>query len=189
MKKNWNLIACIGNNGELGKDGHMIWNVPEDLKRFKELTSNGIVIMGRKTWESIPSKYKPLSNRINIVVSSNFEYKSDDINNSETNNYSLYVINTKDKIIDVVERYKEYKNVWVIGGIEIYKMFEDKYDKLFITHVCNNCLDADTYFPIDLTKWKSENIKNGKTTINNNVNYTFIDYIRKDTQQEKFVCH
>ena len=66
-----NIIAAIGKNRELGKDNKLLWHIPEDFKRFKNLTSGHVVIMGRKTYQSLPKKFRPLPNRVNIVVTRN----------------------------------------------------------------------------------------------------------------------
>src|SRR3989338_7713715 len=62
------IIAAVGENRELGKGGKLLWQIPEDMKRFKKLTTGHVVIMGRKTFESLPKKFRPLPNRINVVI-------------------------------------------------------------------------------------------------------------------------
>ena len=64
------LIAAVSENNALGKDNQLLWHLPDDFKRFKNITSGHHIIMGRKTWESIPEKFKPLPNRVNIIISS-----------------------------------------------------------------------------------------------------------------------
>lgn len=140
--KNWNLICCIGKNGELGKDGNIIWNIPEYMKRFKELTTGCIVVMGRKTWDSLPEKFRPLPNRLNIVITNG---------NYQHVNGSLIFGGDKDYIIKAIESSKKkiegYENspVWIMGGAEIYEMFQSECEKLYLTIVDAEA-DADTYF-------------------------------------------
>ena len=62
------LVAAVAKNGCIGKDGHLPWHLPEDMKHFKELTTGKVVVMGRKTWESLPEKFRPLPDRKNVVV-------------------------------------------------------------------------------------------------------------------------
>ena len=71
-----NIIAAIGKNRELGLHGKLLWHIPEDMRRFKEVTTGHPVIMGRKTWESLPQMYRPLPGRTNIVVTRQVGYKA-----------------------------------------------------------------------------------------------------------------
>lgn len=143
----FNLIVAIGNNNEIGKDNKLLWNIPEDLKKFKEITTGNIVIMGRKTYESIG---RPLPNRENIILTRN---KKKFLEKNKNLNVEVY-----ENIETLIEKYKNNnKDIFIIGGEEIYKiaMEKDIIKKLYISHINYEDKEADAYFPkIDYKKWK-----------------------------------
>jgi dihydrofolate reductase len=120
------IIAVIGKNRELGKDNHLLWNLPGDLKRFREITKGHPVIMGRKTSESIGH---PLPNRTNIVISSHSSVSS------------LDAALTKAKFSPGSEE------IFVIGGGSVYAQAIDRADRLYLTVVEAASPAADTFFP------------------------------------------
>ena len=135
------LIAAIAQNNCIGKDNQLPWNIPEDMKHFKDLTKGHVVLMGRNTWESIPKKFRPLPNRTNIVITRNKEYKVPE------------GVEVYSSIEEVLEKHKG-KLVFSIGGASIYKQTIDLADTLYITHVHKD-VDGDTFFPnIDKSIWK-----------------------------------
>ena len=134
---NINLIAAIGENNELGKNGDLIWKLREDLKFFKETTMGKPIVMGRKTFESLP---KVLPGRKNIVISSK------KINNKEIELYK--------SIMGFLSKYKEYNgDVFVIGGASIYSQFIDLATNMYLTEIKATDKDADVYYP----KFNQEN--------------------------------
>lgn len=133
------MIAVVGKNLELGKNNQLLCHLPADLKRFKEITSGYPVIMGDKTWESLP--IKPLPNRRNIVITLN---KNADYNACE-------IVHT---IKDAVDLVKEEEKAFIIGGATIYKLFINNIDTLYLTRLDTE-FDADVFFPdIDFSQWK-----------------------------------
>lgn len=129
-----NIIAAMGRNSELGNKGNLPdWNLPTDLKRFKELTSGHVVVMGRKNFESLPEKFRPLPNRTNVVLT----------RDSSWSHEGVQVFHTIDEILDT---YKNEHSLWIIGGAEVYKQFLEKADELHLTHVDGE-FEADTFFP------------------------------------------
>ena len=132
MSTKISIIAAIGKNRELGKDNQLLWHIPEDLKRFKKLTLNHPVIMGRTTYESLG---KPLPDRTNIVVSRNQKLK---IKGCQIANSLEEAIN-KAKMID---RYE----IFIIGGGQIYREAINLADRLYLT-IINASSPADTFFP------------------------------------------
>lgn len=130
------LIAACSENRVIGKDGTLIWHIPEDLKRFKKLTLGNPIVMGRKTYESIG---KPLPGRTNIILTRDKNFKVE--------NCLVY-----NKISDVLEIF-EKNNIFVIGGGEIYKQFLDKADRIELTLIHKN-FDGDTYFPQIGNDWQ-----------------------------------
>lgn len=125
------IIAAIGENRELGKDNKLLWNIKKDLKRFKDITTGSAVIMGRKTYESIG---KPLRKRINIIVTRNKKY----------NVSGCYITHSLEKAIELAK--KKSKQVFIIGGGQIYKQAIPFTDKLYLT-IVKGKYNADTYFP------------------------------------------
>lgn len=129
------IIAAIGKNRELGKDNKLLWHIPEDMKRFKDLTTGQVVIMGRKTFESLPQKFRPLPNRINIVVTRN-------------NNWKTTGCHTVNSIEEAVIKAKEFnKKIFIIGGASIYEQGIKFADRLYLTLVNKEYPDADAFFP------------------------------------------
>ena len=152
------IIAAIGKNRELGKNNKLLWHIPEDFKRFKTLTSGHPIIMGRKTWESLP--FRPLPNRYNIVITSkeNYEAKGaavcDSIEKAIEKSIKYYVLSSKynekeNKIHDTKYMIHNTEHeVFIIGGGQIYKEALEKglVDKLYLT-IVDASFDADTFFP------------------------------------------
>ena len=131
-------IAAVDSNYGIGYKGELLFNIKEDLKRFKELTTNNIVIMGRKTWDSLPNK--PLPNRINIVVTR----KTDSIGDANSNVFYLDLENAKDFLSN---ENRKNDNVFVIGGGQIYKELLPYCDRIYLTRAYKSFENVDAYFP------------------------------------------
>lgn len=158
-----NIIAAIGKNRELGKDNKLLWHIGEDFKRFKKLTLNSVVIMGRKTFESIS---KPLPNRINIIITRNRSWTPLGC----TVCYSIK--EAIDKGAAFAQATASQREIFIIGGAEIYKQGIKYADKLYLTLIDKEFPEADAYFPdySDFKKIiKEEKKSDGKFT------YKFID--------------
>jgi dihydrofolate reductase len=153
-----NLIFAVSQNNIIGKNNKLPWHIPDDLKRFKDLTINDVVVMGRKTWESLPNNCKPLSNRTNVILSS-----------KELELSGAIVYNS---INDVLEHYND-KTVWIIGGTKILQEFLPFADNLYITRI-NHDVDGDTYGPlIDYNEWILES---SVDMVYNNYEYSNLIY-------------
>lgn len=124
------MIAAIGKNNELGKGNDLIWHFKEDMKFFKETTMGHSVIMGRKTFESLP---KALPGRKNIVITRDSAYSADGICTVSSPEEAIAAADTGE--------------VFIIGGGCIYNLFLPKADKLYLTEIEAEEPDADTYFP------------------------------------------
>jgi len=154
------IIVAKSNNGIIGKDGDLPWRLPEDLKRFKRLTTGNIVVMGRKTYDSIG---RPLPNRKNIVISRNM---------------SLIIegVDVEHDLVDVLKRNQE-ENVYVIGGGQIYVDALPFSEKLEVTEVDVE-LVGDTSFPeIDSSQWK-EIFREKRVDPESNLTYSFVSLER-----------
>ncbi len=134
------LVAALSENNCIGKNGTLPWHIPEDMKKFKEITTGHTVVMGRKTWESIPEKFRPLPNRKNIVITRNTGYAVPD---------SVLVYHSID---DAMEH--ETGDIMIIGGAEIYNQSINHADTLYITHVKTFIEDGTAFFPTIDSSWK-----------------------------------
>lgn len=131
------LIAAAAENNVLGKDNQLIWHISEDLKRFKRLTQGHAVIMGRKTFESLP---KALPNRINIILTRKQNYKAKD----------AFVAHTPEAALELAG---DDPVPFIIGGGEIYSLFLPLADVIELTRV-HHAFEGDAFFPeIDTSKW------------------------------------
>lgn len=138
------IIAAVGKNLELGKNNDLIWHFKEDMRFFKETTTGHTVVMGRKTFESLP---KALPNRRNIVISSNPDY----------------VAEGAEVVTDINDVYSLAENdeVFIIGGGKIYSRFINDADKLYLTEIDAAQPSADVYFPsFDKAEYIREVINN-----------------------------
>jgi dihydrofolate reductase len=164
LKSELTIIVAAAENDAIGKDNKLIWHLGDDLKRFKNLTNNHHIIMGRKTFESFP---KPLPNRTHIVITRQNDYKVPD---------GVIVVNSLEDAIDAA---KSDVQPFIIGGGEIYKQALQIADKIELTRVHEN-FEADTYFPkIDMSVWKeSANIFHNKDEKHKH-EFSFLTYMRK----------
>ena len=154
------IIVAAAENDVIGIDNKLIWHLSNDLKRFKELTKGHHVIMGRKTFESMP---RALPNRTNIVITRKKDYIAE----------NAIVTNSLNEAIAISS---EDSQPFIIGGGEIYKMALNISDRIELTRVHHN-FDGDTYFPeIDAKIWRETNRIEKKKDDNHKYNYTFITY-------------
>ena len=160
------LIVAIAENNVIGKDNKLIWHISEDLKRFKSITSGNTMLMGRKTFESLPGV---LPGRKHIIITRDNKYTVD----SE----QVSVINDLDSFIKNHENSDE--EIFVIGGAEIYKQLLPHCKKLYLTKV-HQSFEGDTYFPeIDYSKYDTEYSSDKITDEKSGITYSFINLIRK----------
>jgi len=156
------MIAAVAENNALGKNNELVWHLPNDFKRFKSLTTDHYIIMGRKTFESFP---KPLPNRTHIVITRQNDYKPE----------GCIVVDSIEKALEICPKKEDS---YIIGGGEIYKLGLPFTDIIEITRV-HHTFDADTFFPeINKKEWQlvesEENFKDEKHLYD----YTYETYIR-----------
>lgn len=160
------IIVAVASNDVIGGDNQLLWHISKDLKRFKEITSGHTIIMGRKTFESLP---KVLPNRHHIVITRDKDYKVD--------SNEVEVVNDINSIVDRYENSTEES--FIIGGGEIYKSLLPKSDKLYLTKVYKD-FNGDTKFPkINLEDWFIDYESEIFTNEDDNLKYSFIDLTRK----------
>ena len=137
------IIVAASENNVIGKDNDLIWNLPDDTAFFKGKTKGHCVLTGRRNYESIPEKYRPLPNRTNIVVTRG-TYQNED---------SLYFVKSIAEGIKLAAE-KGEEELFIIGGGEIYKQALDLTDIVYLTRVHGE-FEGDTFFPdLDMSRWK-----------------------------------
>ena len=158
------IIVAASENNAIGKNNKLIWDLPDDLQRFKNLTSGHYIIMGRKTFDTFP---KLLPNRTHIVVSNKKNLKVPD---------EVIVVNN---ISDAIGISKNDPNPYIIGGGQIYKLGINLVDKIELTRV-HNTFEADTFFPeLNLDKWSLISKTFHDIDSNHNHSFTYETYERK----------
>ncbi len=159
------IIVAIANNNVIGKDNKLIWHLPEDLKRFKKLTTGHTIIMGRKTFESIG---RVLPNRKHIILCNDATLNIQDENVEILSDISLL-----DKYI------KSEEENFVIGGATIYKLLMPYANKMYITQI-HKSFEGDVYFPeIEKEKWEVTSKEQGLKDETNPYDYEYITYVRR----------
>lgn len=164
VRDNLTLIVAAGEHNVIGKDNKLIWHLSDDLKRFKGLTSDHCIIMGRKTYESFA---KPLPNRTHIVITRQRSYKVPD---------GVIVVHSLEEGLKAAQNDSQ---PFVIGGGEIYKEAMPYADKIELTRVHEN-FDGDTFFPkIDMSEWKETEKTTHPKDEQHAYSFSFITYQRR----------
>lgn len=133
------LIVAVDNSFGIGYKNSLLFRISEDLRRFRELTTGHFVVMGRKTYESLP---KALPERFNVVITRNPSYNPKD--------HNVIVEKDIEKIVSLYNNTGEQdKDLWVIGGAEIYKEFLPYADEIHLTMIHKSAENVDTYFPME----------------------------------------
>jgi dihydrofolate reductase len=156
------IIAAAGENNSLGKDNDLVWHLPDDFKRFKELTSGNHILMGRKTFETFP---KPLPNRKHLII-------------TRQDNYSVpencFVFDAIQSAIDFTDN----QDIWIIGGGEIYKQSMEIADRIELTRVHSE-FEADTFFPEIGEEWELVSEEYHPSDERHKYDFTYLTYDRK----------
>jgi len=157
------MIAAVAENNALGKNNELLWHLPDDFKRFKQVTSGHYIIMGRKTFESFP---KPLPNRTHIVITRQKDYHPE----------GCIVVNTIEKALEISQKEAE---VFIIGGGEIYNLALPFADKLDLTRV-HDTFEADAFFPeFDADQWQLISEEYHPKDEKHQTDFTFQTYVKK----------
>lgn len=135
-----NLIYARSENGVIGKDGLMPWHLPEDLAHFKQLTHGSPVIMGRKTWDSLPPKFRPLPGRSNIVITRQGDWQAEGAQRADSLQHALRLAAPAPEL-------------WIIGGAQIYAQVEPLASRVEVTEIASN-FDGDAYAPALSATWR-----------------------------------
>lgn len=163
------LIVAVAENNVIGKDNGLIWHLPKDMAFFKSTTLNHCVVTGRKNYESIPAKFRPLKDRVNIVVTRQEDY----------NEQGVVVVNNVESAIEEAQKNGETE-CFIIGGGQIYKyvLENNLIDQMYITHV-HESFEGDTFFPLfNRNEWSEEVLLTHLKDEKNRCNFTIKKYIK-----------
>lgn len=163
------LIVAKASNDVIGKDNDLIWRLPADMHFFTKSTKGHIVIMGRRNWDSIPAKYRPLSDRVNVVVSRNPDFHHPD----------CISFQSLEAALDHFKNEKE-RDIFIIGGGQIYRESLEKnlIDEMLITHIDQD-FEGDTWFPeIESSKWLKREVLSHPKDEKNPYSFTVFQYNR-----------
>lgn len=138
------LIVAVSENNVIGKDNDLVWNLPDDMKFFKKTTNGHFVIMGRKNYESIPEKFRPLPNRTNVIITRQTNFQAKD----------CLVVNDINQALDLAKNAQE-QEAFIIGGGQIYQLAlqNDLVDRIYLTRIHDE-FEGDTFFPELSEQWK-----------------------------------
>lgn len=164
------LIVAIDKARGIGKNNDLMWHLPDDMKFFKDTTQGQIVVMGRKNYDSIPDKFRPLSGRRNVVLTRNKEFTAEDCD----------VFNSLDECLEFYKNESE-RIVFIIGGGEIYRLALESgvVDTMYITHIDHE-YGADTFFPVfNANDWNAEVIGEHPIDERHDARFTFVKYTKK----------
>jgi len=158
------LIVAVSENGVIGKDNDLIWHLPKDMKFFKETTQDHHVIMGRKNFESIPHKFRPLPNRTNVIITRQSDYKAE----------GCLVVNSVEESIEIAKQNGDTEP-FIIGGGQIYKIAleQNLVDRIYLTRI-HHPFEGDTFFPELNSDWEELKREDRYADEKNKHNYSFI---------------
>ena len=158
------LVAAVARGGVIGRDSGIPWRLPEDMQRFRALTMGHPVVMGRRTWESLPDQFRPLPGRGNVVVTRNSDWSAQGADRAGS-------------IEDALRLLEGEATVFVIGGGEIYAAALPSADELLLTEIDAE-IEGDTYFP-DWDPDDFEEVARERHVSSEGVGYSFVTYERR----------
>jgi dihydrofolate reductase len=164
------LIVAVSANGVIGKDNDLIWYLPRDLNYFKRVTENHVVVMGRRNYESIPEKYRPLPKRTNVIVTRQSDYDAPECE----------LVSSVEKGIELANKLGD-QEPFIIGGGQIYQYALDQnlIDRMYITEV-HQRFEGDTYFPeVNTSVWKEVSREDHPADNRHDYAYSFVVYEKK----------
>jgi len=165
------LIVAKANNGVIGKDNDLIWHLPADMRFFTQSTKGHVVIMGRRNWDSIPLKYRPLFGRVNAVVTRNTEFSHPDCD----------TFNSVESSIEYYQKNNPELDIYIIGGGQIYdySIKNNLVDEMLITFI-DHSYEGDTWFPtFEESEWTKEMIMDYKKDDKNPHDFKVFRYLKK----------
>jgi dihydrofolate reductase len=167
-----NLIYARARNGVIGKQGTLPWHLPEDLAHFKRTTLGCPVIMGRKTWDSIPVKFRPLPGRTNVVVSRQLDWHEDGALPANNMLEALSICEHMSIILD-----PSPEQIWVIGGAQIYAEALPLAKRIVVTEIDTD-FEGDAFAPVLGAEWIETALEHH--TSKTGLAFSFVTYLRKE---------
>lgn len=161
------IIVAVAENNVIGKNNTLIWSLPADMKFFKEKTKGHVIITGRKNYESIPEKFRPLPDRTNIVITRQTDYKAP----------GAIVVPSIEAAMQYVKQHHANEEVFIIGGAEIYKQTIAACYKIYLTRV-HHSFEGDAFFPELTADWKLTHQENILPDEKNKYPFTFQTWVR-----------
>ena len=164
------IVVAMDQERGIGKNNDLMWHLPSDMKFFKETTLGQIVVMGRKNYESIPKKYRPLANRENVILTRNQNFNAE----------GCIVMHSIQECM-LAYQHEHARTMFIIGGGEIYKLVLDAelVDEMYITYV-DHTYGADTFFPeFDHDEWMVESIYSHERDHKHEARFTIKKFTRK----------
>jgi dihydrofolate reductase len=158
------LVAAVARGGVIGRDSGIPWRLPEDMRRFRTLTMGHPLVMGRRTWESLPEQFRPLPGRRNVVVTRNSDWSAQGADRAGS-------------IEDALRLLEGEATVFVIGGGEIYAAALPSADELLLTEIDAE-IEGDTYFP-DWDPDDFEEVARVRNVSSEGVPFSFVTYERR----------
>ena len=165
------LIAAVSENNVIGKNNDLPWHLPADMKYFRDTTTGHCVIMGRKNYDSIPLKYRPLDKRTNIIVTRQKNFQAE----------GCIVVSSIEDALNEAKK-KNETELFIIGGADIFKQTMDLADKIYYTKI-HHSFEGDVFFPqIDLTRWKLTSRQDRQPDEKNKFPFSFCVYERSNNR-------
>lgn len=182
MRNSYTAIACINGKNAIANEGKLMYHIKADLKNFRLLTIGNVVILGRKTFESLPNS-KPLPGRINIIVTRNTDYTPENVENwSQEDINNTFIVNSLQEADDLCYSYFSDRELFIIGGGTVYtEAFKLNMVEKVILTVVNDDADGDVFFP-DMSKNDGFNVIFKTTSLRDHPNdmyYKYVIYKRK----------
>lgn len=172
------LIAAMAENRVIGINNQLPWHIPADLGWFKKNTLNKPVVMGRKTWESLP--FRPLPGRVNMIVSRNSNYQP--VNTKGEAVTAALLVASVDEAIELAKK-EDFSELMFIGGATLYEQVLPRVDRLYLTMVQGE-FDGDAWFPeVDMANWQETFRQDNEADEKNPHRYSFCIYQRREGQQ------
>jgi len=159
------MIAAMSKNRVIGKDNDLPWNLPDDFRFFKETTKNHHIIMGRKNWESLPTKFKPLPNRVNLVITRSQNYLAEGATVLPSINLALEIA-----------RQNNEDEVFIIGGGEIYRIGLELADKIYLTEIDAEIEGHVTFPEFSSKEWIETSREHHPKDEKHKYNFDFVTY-------------
>jgi len=163
------IIVAVSENGVIGKDNKLIWSLPADMKFFKEKTTGHFIITGRKNYESIPEKFRPLPNRTNIVITRQKNYHAP----------GTIIVSSIPEALEYAKKHSDKEEVFVIGGAEIFNQVLPICNKVYLTWV-HERFEGDVFFsPLSEKEWKLTSSERHPADEKHKYPFTFETWERK----------